>query len=424
MSRLESIRYRPHRCTTSGSHIEWRPLSSELPEKLLPQIFWRDGRSWREANLWLLERSEYVGNSYKTVKACAEAIQAYATWLEDYQIDWAHFPMRKADRCLNRYRGFLIRERAEKRLAPSTVSHRMRMTIRLYRWFQEQGILNKDNKWWREQGVGIRTGDIAGFERTIYTVTTDLSIPNRRPPGSKLEDGLLPLTPKARDEILAFVKTKGSEELFLILSTAFFTGMRLGTLSDLRIETLHQAVRDPNIPHLYRLNVGPRASPPVATKFSVTGQIWIPETLLSVLLGYAESTRRLKREIRATTTNKNLLFLTRYGNPYALRGDNKSPAINVEMHDLRKKAEKYGLEHMATFHFHQTRCTFATELAKIAIKAGGALNAVAIVRDALLHRDESTSIRYIRFIEQSQIKEEAANQFTKEFLGVLHANTT
>lgn len=418
MSRLECIKYHPHRCQEEESRIAWYPLDEKHQINALPQIFWEDGRSWREANLWLLEQAIYRRNTLKTVRAYAEAIHAYATWLENYQIDWSFFPVRKAERCLNRYRGFLIQERTENRLASSTVSYRMRIAIRLYRWFQEQGILDKNNIWWREHYVGIHTGNVAGFERTIYTVTTDLSIPNRRPPGSSLEDGLLPLSTKARDELLAYVKENGSEELFLILSTAFFTGMRLGTLSDLRIETLHQAVRDPNISHLYRLNVGPRATPPVATKFSVTGQIWMPAALLSALLDYAESSRRLKREIKASASNKNLLFLTRYGNPYAARGENKSPAINVELHALRRKATQSGLAYMSSFRFHQTRCTFATELAKIAIKAGGALNAIAVVRDALLHRDEATSMRYIRFIEQSDIKEEAANKFTKEFLGI------
>jgi signal transduction histidine kinase len=59
---------------------------------------------------------------------------------------------------------------------------------------------------------------------------------------------------------------------------AFFTAMRLGSICDLKVQTLEYAVPDPAAPGLYRLAVGPGASPPVHTKFGVTGQV-----LLSVI---------------------------------------------------------------------------------------------------------------------------------------------
>ena len=96
----------------------------------------------------------------------------------------------------------------------------------------------------------------------------------------------------------------------------------------------------------------------------------------------------------------------------------KSPAINRLMADLSRKAVKDGLNFMANFHFHQTRATFGTWLTTIALRVGDPITAVAFVRDAMLHKNESTTFRYIRFIRQSKVKAEVANEFTRAFSGI------
>lgn len=272
---------------------------------------------------------------------------------------------------------------------------------------------------WRERTIGIRLTDPVGFTRTIMVASTDLAITNRRAPGYRLEDGLLPVSIEHREEITEFAKKYASEELFLMLTTGFATGMRLGTLADLKIQSLERAVPDPSSPELFRIAVGPGADPPVHTKGGVTGQIHITRANLEALREYFYSARRLKRQALAKPQNSDLLFLTRFGNPYAERGSDKSPAINVAMHSLREKGKSQGLKVLRHFHFHQTRCTFATELARLAISAAGAINALAIVKEFLLHKNEASSLRYIKFVEQTPAKVEAANAFTREFLGAM-----
>jgi hypothetical protein len=78
-----------------------------------------------------------------------------------------------------------------------------------------------------------------------------------------------------------------------------------------------------------------------------------------------------------------------------------------------------GIKVLKQFHFHQTRCTFATELAAIALRSGDGLNAIAIVKEALLHAHERTSLGYIKFVQQTPTKSAAANDFTKAFSGSL-----
>lgn len=419
MARLEYIRYVPHRSKMVDSSIEWNPVRNGNVIDGLPQIIWSNSSPWREANLWACERATTKDVNLKTVESNARALHAYANWLEKTGTDWWDFPPRKADRCLVRYRGALIKARDEGNIAPSTTTERMSAVVRFYRWLNAMRLLSPTWPMWKERTIGIRLTDAVGFERTMLVTSTDLAIPNRRAPGDWLEDGLLPVSAHDRDDILAFAKESASEELFLMLTCGFFSGMRLGTIADLKIQTLERAVPDPATPELFRLAVGPGADPPVHTKFGVTGHMWITRAHLDELRNYAYSVRRLKRQGKAAPENRNMVFLTRFGNTYAMRGSDKSPAINVEMHAFRKKGEATGLAVLRHFHFHQSRCTFATELARLAIRAGGAINAIAIVKEAMLHKDEATTFKYIKFVEKTPAKEEAANAFTRDFLGLI-----
>lgn len=419
MARLEYIRFVPHRSAMVDGCIEWNSVRNGKVIDGLPQIVWSNSTPWREVNLWACERATSRDVNLKTVESNIRALHGYANWLEETGTDWWDFPPRKADRCLVRYRGALIKARDEGDIAPSTTTQRMAAVVRFYRWLHAMRLLDPDWPMWKERAIGIRLTDAFGFERTILVNSTDLAIPNRRAPGERLEDGLLPVSAHDRDDILAFAKENASEEFFLMLTTGFFSGMRFGTIADLKIETLERAVPDPATPELFRLAVGPGADIPVQTKFGVTGQVWITRAHLDELRKYSYSVRRLNRQSKAAPENRNLVFLTRFGNTYAMRGSDKSPAINVEMYAFRKQGVASGLAALRHFHFHQSRCTFATELARLAIRAGGAINAIALVKEALLHKDEATTFKYIKFVEKAPAKEDAANAFTRDFLGLI-----
>lgn len=421
MAKLEYIRYTPHRALIINGEVKWAQVRHSKEIENLPQIIWKDSTPWREANMWALERATNRDVNIKTVHSNFTALHAYAKWLESTETNWWDFPAKKADRCLVRYRKTLIDARDDGTLAPSTASQRMTNVIQFYKWLRVKGFFLEGVQLWSARYVVIRLTDKVGFERTIMANSTDLAISNRSAPGDKLEDGLLPVATADRNAILKYAQTNVSEEFFLMLTLGFYTGMRLGTITDLKIQTLEQAIPDPSSPELYRLAVGPGADPPVHTKFGVTGHIWITKAHLEELRTYFYSIRRLSREAKATKDKKDLVFLTRFGNTYARRGSDKSSAINVEMHALRKTTVTNKIPTLRSFHFHQTRCTYATELARLAIGVGGSIFAIAIVKDALLHKNEATSLKYIRFVEKTPIKAEMSNAFTQEFLGLLKA---
>ena len=417
MAWLESIFLTRVQVTVSDGKIVRTPID-ELHEPDFPQICWGDGRPWRECNQWLLARLESDKN-VATVSSDARALHAYAQWLEKTSTDWLAFPIRQRDRCLVRYRGALKRAMVTNDLRPSTASMRMRVVIQFYRWLRDAGILDPETPLWNEKPFVIENFDATGFIRTIKGTTTDLKIPNRPPPGLRLEDGLLPLSEGERDKLLSNAKGLASPELYLMLALGFFTGMRLGSICDLKVETIFNAARHPLTDKVHFLAIGPNARPSVHTKFGVTGQAFIPTSLLETLRDYCNSTRRFARQQLAADTEKNLVFLTRYGNSYvAKRGRDKSASVNVELHRLKKiiATEDPTAEN---FKFHQSRATFATQVAQIASGHVDAATAVGIVMELLMHADERTSMHYIKFVQQTPLKVDLSNEFTRTLLGGL-----
>ena len=418
MATLELIQYVPHRPVVAGNDVVWEIDSSFPPIDGLPQIFWEDGTPWAEANYWAWERATSRDIKLKTVQDTMRHLHKYAAWLEEVKTDWRHFPMSKKDRVLVRWRGALVEARKSGKLAPSTTTARMNATISFYRYAQANGFLGKDVPKSADIPVVLRYFDSVGFERSMQVVTTDISIPNRARPGLTLEDGLLPITEAHRTELLEFSAVHCNPELNLMLQIGFWTGARIGTITDLKIANLESARPDPMMPDIYLVRCGPGSQPYVETKFDVSGDLLIPKQLLDRLLAYGYDQRRANRQLLASSMYRGLIFLTRFGHPYARRDARTSPAINQEMRTLRIDARKAGLQFMEKFKFHQTRATYGTWLIKLCLKSGSLNGALEFVRTAMFHKDVSTTLKYIKFIEQSKEKIELANAFTQAYLGL------
>jgi len=411
MARLEYINYIPHRAVVRDREVEWvqdftHPLSG------LPQIFWESGTPWPEANHWALDKARSGEVKLETVQSLMGHLHKYASWMEEQQIDWRHFPMRKSDRVLVRFRGALIAARKAGHIRPSTTTARMNAVIQFYRHCNTHDFVTRDAPMWKDKLVIVRYYDSRGFKRTMEVKSTDLSIPNRARPGIRLEGGLLPISASDMNELLRFTSENICEELHLMLMIGFFTGARLETITTLRVESLENATADPMVPGMWKIRVGPGTF--VATKGDVSGYILVPDQLMRKLKAYAYSSHRIKRVEKAAKENKSLLFLTRYSNPYG------HSAINRAMTELRRSATKNGLKFMKKFHFHESRATFGTWLMSIVL---GVTNikvktAIEFVRDAMLHANESDTFRYITFIEHNKAKIEVANAFSEAFIGI------
>lgn len=413
MAALDAVRWQAMRPVVVDGVVQWQQESAFCE---LPVIFWGNGEQWSEAALWARHLAAHV--DAKTVQRSLDHICAYAKWLEAEGLEWSHFPPLEKDRCLTRFRGALVHARDRGELAPSTTSQRMAAVVRFYRWASATKLLSSDWPMWTDRWVGIRLEDPFGLQHTLNVRSTNLAIPNRKVEGAFfLEDGLLPVSSHQMREILNLADEFASAELTLMLQLGFGTGMRLGSISGLHLQTLDHARRCPLLGDAgwWRLQIGPGAKPPVPTKFGVSGSVLISEGLLEDVREYAHSTRRLKRQALADRAHSGLLFLTKVGNPYAGKD---SRAVNVEMSRLRKAGMRAGISVMREFHFHRSRATFLTQLMRATLGCLPVSNAVDFVREAALHKKSSTTLAYVTFVETTKAMESSANAFTRAFLGL------
>lgn len=366
--------------------------------------------------MWFCQLASHRNLDLKTVQSKASSLLTYARWLEATKTSWLAFPEKKYDRCLDRYRGALILMRDEGELAPSTTSSKIRVPIQFYKWLIEQQIISPERQLWTTRTVGIEFINKSGFSRLQLVESTSLAIPNRTLKHELPEEGVWPVSVEDREKILDCAEAYCPYEIYLILLLGFHTGMRIQTITDLKLQTLLNAVHHPLQSEVSIITVGPGASPPVSTKYGITGAIEIPSKLLESIKDYLFSRERIRRVNKSLESNKNLVFLTKCGNPYARRGLNSSVAINVAMYNLRKIGKQREIPALSNFTFHQTRATFATELAIFAL-AIDPIGAVDMVRRALLQRQESSALHYIKFAKKAPLASQAANKFTRCFLG-------
>lgn len=415
MARLEFIKYSPWR-----EGVDEDGLLTMVPDSMarhfsrLPQIYWSNGEAWSEVNHFLLDKASTVGIKLATPISLAKHLKAYADFLEREKLDWRHFPIRRDDRAIIRFRGAVVEQRDSGAIGASTASKRMPALIQFYRHADGHDFLFPETPMWSERSVVLPYYDRVGFKRAIVRISTDLAIPNRKRSGSNLEDGLWPLSEKHMTELMEFCSRTQPKELRFMLTVGFFSGARLSTITTLRIENLEQALPDSHMPGFFLIRVGPGTG--VATKGDVSGNLLVPDFLLAALKKYAYSVERLKREAKAPPENRSILFLTSRGAPYA------GGTVSRLMANLRQDAVRAGLKFMQKFHFHQSRATYGTWLMKLALTVTTVPAAIEFVMSAMLHKDEATTMKYVKFIHNSKGKEEAAKAFSEAFTGLRERN--
>ena len=405
---IEHYEDQPHIRLDSG---EWVPDESRKSKRRY-SVWWdretpngNAGDLWWEVHCYLAE----IKGKSSTIRSKASDLNAYANWLEETDLHWRHFPLKRDDRCLYRFRGYLIDTSTGTSGVPS---RRMNAVVNFYKWARAKGLIDKQIDMWEDQQVGVMFFNSTGFERTVKVWTTDLRILHRKANITTVEQGLLPLTPEDRDLLLAHLKSNPSAQnvvlhkMFLVGS---FVGARIGSIRTLRIENLKLATPDPHDPQIMLVAAGPGTG--IETKYGVSGYLRFLKPVHQHILNYAESDlTRAERQAKASKENKSLVFLTKDGNPYS------QESVNVAMKSLRDALVRDGLTQFHDLKFHQSRATCGTELAREHMTVSDA-NAIEVVRDWLMHKSEITSWTYIKLLKRTKAAARANKAFTESFLG-------
>lgn len=437
MARLEYIRLPLARCEVDDSAVIFKQqlildpktrLKMPVTLEYVPQLLWTNGEFWDEANLWLLARSRLlVSGQLKedTISTNGKDLLAYSHWLELDGIHWWRCHPNDDERPLNLYRGHLVRSYEQKLIAPTLASRRMATLKTFYRWLLSVEILSPGFSLWSERNVRIAYEDAFGFRRHIEAVQTSLDIKAAKHcPGELiLEEGLQPVSVEVRDAILDLAHRRCSHELFLMLSLGFWSGLRLGTICDLKIQTIENAIRIHECPALMNISIGPGANPPVRMKLDQGSDgIVIPTQLLEELLDYSMSLSRGKRVALAKSQHKHLLFLTVKGNSYGRGKGDRSATVNAEMSRLRRLARQEGLK-IDDFTFHWSRATFATMWARAARADGNLHEFMPTLKRMLAHKHDRTTERYISWVEKEKVRADVMDEFTRTMFGRFYQAT-
>jgi len=412
----DCVRFIPQEVVDPRTRLRMRVAAERVP-----QLLWDSGEFWSEANLWFLARTRLLLSGQlkeETIGANGKDLLAYADWLELSGMQWWQCHPRDDQRPLNLYRGHLVNSYEGGAIAPTLASRRMATLKTFYRWLLSEEILSPGFPLWSEHNIRITYDDAFGFRRHIEAVQTSLDIKAAKRVGEvSLEEGLQPVSLEVRDAILDLAHRRCSHELFLMLSLGFWSGLRLGTVCDLKIETIEDAVTIRECAALKHISVGPLANPPVQMKKDQSSDgIVVPTQLLEELLDYSISLTRGKRVALAKPEHKHLLFLTKFGNPYGRKGSDRSPTVNTEMSRLKRLAREEGLN-INEFTFHWSRATFATMWARAARANGHLHQFMPTLKRMLAHKYDRTTERYIRWIEKEEVRAAVMDEFTKTMFG-------
>ncbi|MGF6658220.1 integrase [Paraburkholderia youngii] len=412
MARLDYIHHESCDAVLDGSgQVLWTRTANKEPIERLPQIYWEDHRGWVEANVWAADRAASGTVGIETITRSMKYLCGFASFIEAEGIDWRHFPVRKEKQVLRKFRKHLIEEVDNGMLASTTASNCMCTVIQFYRYADLHNLVGAEAAMWSDRLAVIPFHDGAGYKRAMVRLSSDLSIPNRKRVGHRLEDGLIPLRAEHMCELCKYTSEYSTEELHLMLSCGFFSGARIGTITTMTVSGLLTAREDPHTLGVFLLPVGPKTG--IATKFSVDGDLMVPREVLDDLIRYAFSTKRLLREAKARPEHKNLLFLTRRSRPYTVG------TVDRLVQELRRQAVAAGMRFMTNFKFHQSRATFGTWLMQLLLSNGvNTTDAIGFVRDAMLHKDEQTTLGYIKFLENTRAKQHVAAAFNMAFTGL------
>jgi integrase len=404
----QSMAYEPH---SANVEYGFEPKLNRKPVELFPQIFLLDGEPWREANRYAFYRHLDLQKDKKTIHREMSHLTKYADWLEYTGLHWLHFPKRKAERCLFRFRGQLIERRDEGLLAPSTTSQVMNSVVAFYRWASANGYTEQRSKLFDDKDKVISFFDKVGFSRTMSVTSSELSIPNRARTAIRLEDGLTPINESSTKILMSYLAKHRNYELYLMVKVALMTGCRHETVTTLNIDALKKAYPDATYPELMRVKVGPGTD--VETKGDISGEVYFSEPLITELTDYFNSPEAILRRSKAKDGLQKTVLLTSRGNRYT------NQTFGTLLHRLKSELIDAGHTQFGRFKFHQLRATFGTMLmrASLGVKGKSQLNAIEFVRDAMLHKDDRTTWMYIKFIEKEPVEEAFLKMLWKMFTG-------
>lgn len=216
-----------------------------------PVLIQSDGLPWEIGNVYLLKLVETKQPwDMETVKSRAIYLLAYLRFLEDNDIDFMHFPLRKSERVTYIFKDKL-QEFIVSGLNPLYASNIINTVVDFYRTIATDSLI-EDNSFqnlpFKNINRFIKFIDEKGFSRFKKLSTSDLAIRHTKPQKrlDRIDDGgqLRPLDIYEQIAIISgFKKELCPYNLELMMRIALSTGARMQTVCTIRSCHIEEAYK-------------------------------------------------------------------------------------------------------------------------------------------------------------------------------------
>lgn len=369
-----------------------------------PTFYSVSGEYLQPVNLWL----NFLVNvrKAKNINSNVRAIKRYWTFLENNGLPWDDFPKQKSLKPTYRFKNDdLLLSARRGTIQLSTAATYISHVVGFYKWAGHEGLIqfSEDNKPFEMELVRIsNSGPLRFINRSFVVNSTDLRIRN---PRKNLEQQLCPF---AEDEVRIFFKIIRSftAEFLLHQLFQFQCGLRMEEACFFPLDLVFNPTTSDT---RFEIEIGPHVGIP--TKYGKIRTIEVPASLMRELYLYSISSRRAARQKKQP--NSKTLLLNQNGLPMT--------PVNVAQHYFKAKKAYKALTGRALNHRpHDARATYGTYRLASLLEHLPPVDAMTLVMGWMGHRHESTTWRYLRYLNKEKLNRNAISMmdiFLEEALG-------
>jgi len=367
-----------------------------------------------------------------TYDGIAGDLGTFKAFIEEEDIDYTDFPVRKLYRPTYRYSGYLKQRIQAGEMAPSTASRSMIAVIGFYRWLISEGYLNPENQPWVEGDRYIQFRDSKGFNQIKVVKTTNVAIkvPKQQDPyAGTIDDGgkLRPLTYEEQEQVLKVLLKIDNTEIVLLHLIALFTGARIQTACTFRVRHVQMELSDGEKEVAVPIGAGTG----IDTKYDKQMTLFLPRWLYEKLRTYSLSERAQKRRKLAGRDDENqFLFLTDRGTPFYQSNDGRlefNPDLKIKHEKLGQTVRQYirstiipkvlkALGKKFYYRFHDLRASYGMNLTDhmLSLVQAGKItlhDAREFVKTRMGHRSAATTDLYLNYRSSFELVKHAQSSY-------------
>jgi len=417
-----------------------------------PVLIQSDGLPWEIGNVYLLKLVEAKQPwDMETVKSRAIYLLAYLRFLEENDIDFMYFPLRKSERVTYIFKDKL-QEFIARGLNPLYASNIINTVVDFYRTIATDSLIEDNlfkNLPFKNIDRFIKFIDEKGFSRFKNVTTSDLAIRHTRPQGrlDRINDGGQ-LRPLAIYEQIAIISGFNKElcpySLELMMRISLSTGARMQTVCTIRSCHIKEAYnklieRRASCIEIQAGNGAKSNGHLINTKRGRLHRLIFPRKLIEDLYTYMISDARRSLLAKSYYANReiNYLFLTNSSSPFYISKQeiidrqneqshhsvnskdfiqNKGDTVRMNLKKFIIKLQKINPD-LKYFKFHDLRATFGMNLVRKLDGMGyKSARILSEVQSRMGHGSISTTQSYLDFEKIINEYDDISLEFEEELL--------